>query len=130
MSQILALVISLCVATGVWLLLSSDLFRIVIGLGILGTAVNLSLFLAGRPGTLTPPIIEPGMAALAEQAANPLPQALVLTAIVIGFALLCFSLLLAARLSQVHGHEDVASHQASEPRQGSHATPDKPPVME
>jgi len=103
----------------------------VVGFAVLGSAVNLIVFLAGRPGTLVSPVIPKGAEALAEGAAAPLPQALVLTAIVIGFALLCFSLVLAARVSRDHGHSDVSSQQASEPvsKQGAEDAL-KPPVME
>ena len=130
MNLLLATTIAICVSSGVWLLLSRDLFRIVLGLGVLGSATNLIVFFGGRPGDLTPPVIEKGAMTLAETAANPLPQALVLTAIVIGFALLCFSLVLAARLSQSQGHGDVAKYLSSEPRQMQNDDSGKPPVME
>jgi multicomponent Na+:H+ antiporter subunit C len=100
------------------------------GLSVLGSAVNLMVFMGGRPGSQIPPVIESGAAVLAEQAANPLPQALVLTAIVIGFALLCFSLVLAARLSQDQGHEDIATYEASEPSPAPSEDPNKPALME
>jgi multicomponent Na+:H+ antiporter subunit C len=130
MILLLSIAISICVAAGVWLLLSRDLFRVVIGLSVLGSAVNLIVFIGGRPGTLLPPVIEKGSDVLAQSAANPLPQALVLTAIVIGFALLCFSLVLAARLNRQHGHTDIADYQASEPSSKKGEPVDKPPVME
>ena len=130
MSLLLSIAISICVSAGVWLLLSRDLFRIVIGLAILGSAVNLIVFMGGHPGTLTPPVIEKGAQVLADTAANPLPQALVLTAIVIGFALLCFSLVLAARLSKAQGHSDVSEYTASEPAHRPNDAHDKPPVMD
>lgn len=131
MSLILILAISVSVSAGVLLLLSRDVFRIIVGLAILGSAANLVVFLSGRPGTLLPPVIEAGATALAENAANPLPQALVLTAIVIGFALLAFALVLAARVSQEQSNADVASYQSSEPvTDASAEDPDKPAVME
>ncbi len=131
MNLLLILVISISVSAGVLLLLSRDVFRIIVGLAILGSAANLVVFLSGRPGTLLPPVIEAGATALAENAANPLPQALVLTAIVIGFALLAFALVLAARVSQEQSNADVATYQTSEPLTHSSAEdPDKPAVME
>ena len=130
MSLLLALAISICVAAGVWLVLSRDVFRLIIGLALLGSAANLVVFLGGRPATLTPPLIVDGATALADQAANPLPQALVLTAIVIGFALLCFGLVLAARLSHRHGHSELARYRASEPPSATGQDRNKPPVME
>jgi multicomponent Na+:H+ antiporter subunit C len=130
MSVLLALTISVCVAAGVWLVLSRDVFRLVIGLAVLGSAANLVVFLGGRPSGLTPPLILQGATTLGAQAANPLPQALVLTAIVIGFALLCFGLVLAARLSRQHGQVDIAHYQASEPRPVEGQSRDKPPILE
>ena len=131
MSLVLILAVSLCAGAGVLLILSRDAFRIVVGFAVLGSAVNLIVFLAGRPATLVPPVIPKGSEALATDAANPLTQALVLTAIVIGFALLCFSLVLAARVSRDHGHSDVTRQHASEPPSDpTAADPFKPPVME
>ena len=92
MSILLALIIAFTVTAGVYLTLSRDLFRCMVGLAVLGSAVNLVVFAAGRFGPLQPPIIAAGAEQLTMGAANPLPQALVLTAIVISFALLCFSL--------------------------------------
>ena len=60
MILLLSIAISICVAAGVWLLLSRDLFRVVIGLSVLGSAVNLIVFIGGRPGNLLPPVIEKG----------------------------------------------------------------------
>jgi multicomponent Na+:H+ antiporter subunit C len=131
MNLILILVISVSVSAGVLLLLSRDVFRIIVGLAVLGSAANLIVFLSGRPGTLLPPVIEAGTSALASNAANPLPQALVLTAIVIGFALLAFALVLAARVSQQQASADVATYKSSEPAHDASAEdPDKPAVIE
>lgn len=127
MSLLLAVIISLLVTAGVMLLLSRDLFRMVIGLAVLGSAVNLVVFFAGQPGSLVPPVIEPGMSSLAPGASNPLTQALVLTAIVIGFALLAFSLVLGARLSGQAGHDDPDLLRHAEPVDPD---PVKPSVLE
>jgi multicomponent Na+:H+ antiporter subunit C len=127
MSLMLSLCLAVIVAAGVLLILSRDMPRLVIGLAMLGSAANLVVFLAGKPGTLVPPLIPPGAAVLSEAAANPLPQALALTAIVIGFALLCFALVLVARLARRDPREDADLLRATEPR-GS--DPIKPPVLE
>ncbi len=126
MTLMLMVAISLAVAAGVWLLLSRDIFRLVVGLAVLGSAANLAVFAAARPGSLVPPVIETGADRLSAAAANPLPQALVLTAIVIGFALLCFGLVLGARLAG-GGHDDPDRLPAAEP---APADPVKPPVLE
>jgi multicomponent Na+:H+ antiporter subunit C len=127
MSLLLALVISLTVAAGVLLLLARDLFRLIIGLAVLGSAVNLMVFMASRPGSLVPPVIEAGARKLPAAAANPLPQALVLTAIVIGFALLCFALVLGAWLARDQGEDDPDELRATEPVA---TDPVKPPLQE
>ena len=127
MSVLVALVIASTVAAGVYLALSRDLFRCVVGLAVLGSAVNLLVFAAGRLGPLAPPIVEPGAFALAAGSANPVPQALVLTAIVIGFALLCFSLVLGAVIARRTGVEDTDRLRATEPADDD---PVKPRVLE
>ena len=92
-----------------------------------GSAANLMVFMAARPGSLIPPLIEAAAGQLSTSAANALPQALVLTAIVIGFALLCFALVLGATLARRGGHDDVDAMQAAEPPA---TDPLKPPVLE
>ncbi|MCU0936725.1 MAG: NADH-quinone oxidoreductase subunit K [Gammaproteobacteria bacterium] len=127
MSVAVALVIAAAVAAGIYLALSRDLFRCVVGLAILGSAANLAVFAAGRIGPLAPPLVDPGALALPADAANPLPQALVLTAIVISFALLCFSLVLAAAVARRTGQEDTDRLRAAEPEPDQ---PLKPPVID
>jgi multicomponent Na+:H+ antiporter subunit C len=127
MILLLILSLSLVVGAGVLLVLSRDTLRIVVGLAMLGGVANLAVFLAGRPGSIVPPIIPAGAQALALDAANPLPQALVLTAIVIGFALLCFALVLIASLSRHDGLEDGDAMRAGEPIPQD---PVKPPLLE
>jgi multicomponent Na+:H+ antiporter subunit C len=121
------LTISLAVAAGVLLALSRDAFRLIVGMAVLGSAVNLAVFMVARPGSLIPPVIKAGAIQLPAAAANPLPQALVLTAVVIGFALLCFALVLGACLTRRSGQEDVDLMQVVEPPA---ADPVKPPVLE
>jgi multicomponent Na+:H+ antiporter subunit C len=85
-----ALTISLIAACGVHLLLSRHVVRTLLGITVLSAAVNLIIFYAGRIGPIVPPVIPAGQTTLTAAAANPLPQALILTAIVIGFALTAF----------------------------------------
>ncbi|KZE33538.1 multicomponent K+:H+ antiporter subunit C/multicomponent Na+:H+ antiporter subunit C [Crenobacter luteus] len=94
-----ALSVAAIAAAGLWLALRRDLVDIVIGLALVGTAANLFLFGAGRVVEARPPLLAAGETAFAHAVANPLPQALVLTAIVIGFALTCFAVALALRLA-------------------------------
>ena len=126
MSLLLALTIAFTVTTGVYLTLSRDLFRCIVGLAVLSSAVNLIVFAAGRFGPLQPPIVAADTGRLAAMAANPLPQALVLTAIVIGFALLCFALALGARLWTQGGGDTDHLRQAEPPPHD----PVKPPVLD
>lgn len=102
------------VGAGVYLALSRDVLRCVVGLALLGSAVNLLLLASGRLGAVQPAVIEAGARALGE-AANPLPQALVLTAVVIGFALMCFALVLVMQLVRRTGTDDAESLRLVEP---------------
>lgn len=126
MIWIFALVMGFGVAAGVYLALSRDLFRMVVGLSVIGAALNLLVFASGRLDSAAPPIVVAGTQVLAN-AANPLPQALVLTAIVIGFALLCFSLVLVVRLMRAADTDDAHRLRAAEPRNDDDI---KPPVEE
>lgn len=113
-------------ASGAYLALSRDLLRCVLGLAILGSAVNLLLFAAGRVDSATPAIMRAGEAALGASA-NPLPQALVLTAIVIGFVLTCFSLVLVLRIVHTSESDDVDALRDAEPTPTDpHAPPEEP----
>jgi multicomponent Na+:H+ antiporter subunit C len=131
MSLILITVISICVSSGILLLLSREVFKMIMGFAVLGAVSNLVVFTGGRPGSLVPAIIEQGNLVLSADAASPLPQALVLTAIVIGFALICFALILAAAVVGQQGSSDIASYQENEPRQkDSEESSGKPIIME
>jgi len=91
---------------GLYMVLSRHLVRQLLGLSLLTTAVNLILFQAGRIRSAQPPLIPEGADRLRDSA-DPLPQALVLTAIVIGFAL---SVILASlALSAYRGHGTLSS---------------------
>ena len=95
---IVALAIGVLTSCGVWLLLRPRTFQVVIGLTLLSYAVNLFIFSTGGLRIGVAPFVAPGVADPAAFA-NPLPQALVLTAIVISFATtaLLLVVLLAAR---------------------------------
>jgi len=118
----LALAVFATVSAGVYLALSRDLLRCVIGVSLIGAAANLVLFGAGRVGTPVPPVIPAGETVLAA-AVNPLPQALVLTAIVIGFALTCFSLVLVLALKSRTGLADSEGLRVAEPPPGADGKP-------
>ncbi len=92
MELILAITIGVLIACAVYLMLRANLFSIVFGLTLCSYAVNLFLFAMGRLAINAAPII--GRSA---HYADPLPQALVLTAIVIGFAMTAFLIVLVLR---------------------------------
>ena len=99
MEIVLALGIGILTGSGVWLLLRPRTFQVVIGLSLLSYAVNLFIFVMGWVRGGRAPFVEPGKVVDAALFADPLPQALVLTAIVISFAMtaLLLVVLLAAR---------------------------------
>ncbi|HEX7045763.1 MAG TPA: Na+/H+ antiporter subunit C [Burkholderiales bacterium] len=96
---IVALAIGMLTGCGTWLLLRPRTFQVVIGLSLLSYAVNLFIFVMGRLRSGAAPIVPAGPGADPAAYADPLPQALVLTAIVISFAMtaLLLVVLLAAR---------------------------------
>jgi len=92
MEILVALGIGVMTASGVFLVLRARTFSVILGLTLLSHAVNLFLFSMGRLHTNAPAVI-----GLSDNHADPLPQALVLTAIVIGFAMTAFVVVLALR---------------------------------
>ncbi|WP_414902327.1 Na+/H+ antiporter subunit C [Sphingomonas flavalba] len=86
MEMVIALAIGILTASGVWLLLRPRTFQVILGLSFISYAVNLFILITGRLRTDAPPIIAKGDGVDASLYADPLPQALVLTAIVIAFA--------------------------------------------
>lgn len=103
MEALVALMIGVLTACGVYLLLRRRSFAVVLGLTLLSYAVNLYLFAMGRLTLGRPPVIT----AQATAYADPLPQALVLTAIVIGFAMTAFVIMLALKARAELGSDDV-----------------------
>lgn len=99
MEIVYALAIGVLTASGVWLLLRPRTFQVLMGLSLLSYATNIFIFGMGRLVMYRPPIIEEAGATDPSLYADPVPQALVLTAIVIGFATTALFLvvLLAAR---------------------------------
>jgi multicomponent Na+:H+ antiporter subunit C len=102
-------------ATSVYLLLSRSLIRMLLGLVILGNAVNLLILVAGRLTPIAAPILGAGAASRDGSVANPLLQALILTAIVIGFGLVTFMIVLVWRAMAVFGADDPDAMRLAEP---------------
>ncbi|GGE18871.1 multisubunit potassium/proton antiporter, PhaC subunit [Gemmobacter megaterium] len=86
MELVLSLAIGIMAASGVWLLLRPRTFQVIVGLCLLSYAVNLFIFSMGRLTVGAPPIMPKGGFVNPVAYADPVPQALVLTAIVISFA--------------------------------------------
>ncbi len=86
MTLVYAVAAAVIVACALHMVLSRNLIRLLLGLALLSTGINLMLFVAGGIGSRQPPLIRDGGKTLGV-AADPLTQALILTAIVIGFAL-------------------------------------------
>ncbi len=114
MATILALVVGCLYAAGIYMMLRRSLFKLILGLVLLSHGANLLIFTVGGLTRGSPPIATPGAAAPAAGSADPLPQALILTAIVIGFAVLAFSLVLFHRGYQTFGSDDPDDLKASE----------------
>jgi len=117
MEILFGLLAGVLMAGGVWLILSRDLLKFLFGLVLISNVANLVIFASG--GTLEgrPPLI--GKSGVVESVANSLPQALVLTAIVIGFGLVSFTLTLALRAWQSIGTTNFDEMNLSEARSGA-----------
>lgn len=96
---------ALCTA-GVYLMMERHLLRILFGIILLSNAINLALFITGKLTFAKPPFIG-GNEGPVSQVANSVPQALVLTAVVIGFGLLIFALILTYRVYKETGTVDM-----------------------
>lgn len=114
MNLAFAIVVGIVSAAGAYLVLSRDVVRTVLGIVVMSAGANLAIIAAGRPGSVLPAVILRGEVA-PQGAANPLPQALVLTALVIGFVLACIAFALAVRLVAATGHDDIEALVAAEP---------------
>ncbi len=114
MSGAAVIAVGALVTASVYLLLARDLSRVLIGFVLFGTAANLTILAAGRIGSATPPLVPADATTLAATAANALPQALILTAIVIGFGLAAFALMLIVRVYAAFGTIASEEIQAAE----------------
>ncbi|WP_279482630.1 Na+/H+ antiporter subunit C [Aureimonas sp. SK2] len=99
----------------IYLLLSRYIIRMLLGVVLLGNSVNLSLFVAGRIDPIAPPLIPAALKVPPQAIANPVPQALILTAIVISFSFFVFLLVLAYRAYQDLETDDTMEMRVAEP---------------
>jgi multicomponent Na+:H+ antiporter subunit C len=111
----LSAVVALFFAAAIYLILSRHIVRVLLGIALFGNAVNLLLFTAGRVPSVTPPIIPAGADVPTGPTANPLPEALILTAIVISFSFFAFLLVLAYRAYEDLGTDETDRMRLAEP---------------
>lgn len=116
MELLLSIAIGVLAGGGVWLLLRAQLFPVILGLTLLSYAVNLLILASGRLTLDASPIVEAGRVVHPD----PLPQALVLTAIVIGFAMTAVLIAIALRAYAADGSESVDGEVAPGPSHREH----------
>ena len=107
MEIILAFVIGGLFDAGLYMMLRRRLVKLLIGLGRMANAVNLLIFTAAQLTQAHSPIIPPGESTLRGPYADPLPQAFILTAIVISFGVTAFAVALAYRAYRTIGTDDM-----------------------
>jgi multicomponent Na+:H+ antiporter subunit C len=107
MITVLAVTIGALYAAGLYMMLRRSIVKLIIGLALLAHAANLLIFTAAGPSRARAPVVPEGAAAPPSPIADPLPQALVLTAIVIGFGVLAFSVALIHRTHQATATDDI-----------------------
>lgn len=107
MEVVLAVVIGGLFAAGIYMLLRRSLLKLLIGLALLSHAANLLIFTSAKLVRRQPPVINMDASVLQVPAADPLPQALILTAIVISFGVIAFALALAFRAYRSIGTDDL-----------------------
>ena len=114
MELLLAIIVGLLYAAGIYMMLRRSLVKLIIGLILLGNGANILIFLLGRIVKGKPPIIEDSAEVLAGIYADPVPQALILTAIVISFGLQAFAIILVKRAYKVVGTDDLDQMNATD----------------
>ncbi|MDO8280230.1 MAG: Na+/H+ antiporter subunit C [Burkholderiaceae bacterium] len=107
MEVVISLAVGVMAGAGVWLVLRPRTFQVLIGLSLLSYAVNLFIFSVGSLAIDKEPIVRPGLASNLLNYSDPLPQSLVLTAIVIGFATTALFLVVLLALRGLSGGDHV-----------------------
>ena len=107
MELVISMAIGIMASAGVWLVLRPRTFQVLIGLTLLSYAVNLFIFSVGSLAIDREPILKAGLAANLANYSDPLPQSLVLTAIVIGFATTALFLVVLLVLRGLSGGDHV-----------------------
>ncbi len=110
MSLLVACAVGVVYGVSLLLLLRGSLWQLLVGLALLSHGAHLLIFTGGGLVTGAPPLAAEGALAPAAGSADPLPQALVLTAIVIAFAVLAFALVLGLRAGEAGGTDDLGAY--------------------
>ncbi|WP_213301381.1 Na+/H+ antiporter subunit C [Paraburkholderia sacchari] len=116
MEAAFAAAIGVLCACGIYLLLCARVLPVILGITLFSYAINLFLLGMGRLATGQPPVIAGAADSAGAQYADPVPQALVLTAIVIGFAMTAFTVVLALRSLALTGSDHVDGDDAANPQ--------------
>lgn len=111
MELLFALTAGVLYASGLYLMLRRRLAQLIIGLGLLTNGTNILIFTSGGLTRTNAPVLAANALETTEPFADPVPQALILTAIVIGFGVLAFSLVLAHQVHRSSGTDDVGDRQ-------------------
>jgi multicomponent Na+:H+ antiporter subunit C len=107
MEFVLAITIGVLFAVAAYLLLRRSIVKIIFGIAVMSQAVNLLILTASGLKSGAVPFVSHGETGLSQGAADPLPQALILTAIVISFGVLAFTLAMTQRVDQAVGTDDT-----------------------
>lgn len=107
MEVVMSFVIGGLYASGLYLIMRRNILKLVLGIALLSHAANLLIFTMGRLTRGHPPLIPPGEVRVLESIADPLPEALILTAIVIGFGVQAFAIVLIRRCFETLGTDDL-----------------------
>ncbi|MFN4262297.1 MAG: Na+/H+ antiporter subunit C [Thioalkalivibrionaceae bacterium] len=107
MEVLMAITVGLLYSAAIYMMLRRSIVKLVIGLILLSNAANLLIFTVAGLERGAPPLIDEGQATVAGLSADPLAQALILTAIVIGFGVLAFAVVLIHRAYEVVRQDDL-----------------------
>ena len=121
MELALASAIGILAAIGIYLCLRARSFDVILGMTFLSYATNLLIFAGGRLVSGKAPVLREGLDPTLSNHTDPLPQALVLTAIVIAFAMTAVSIVLAMRSRSDNHSDHVDAHEPDQP--SPHNTP-------
>ena len=107
MELLLAIAVGALYATGIYMMLRRSFVKLIIGLALISHGANLLIFAAGGLVRGSPALIPEGESHLTTEYSDPLPPALILTAIVISFAILAFTIVLVKRTYKEVGTDDL-----------------------